>query len=139
MNYIEELKKDIHYGLTSEEKIKIELEDYFHHKLFKLSKYNKFDFISEDKKLLIELKTRRCTLNTYPTTMIPHQKIEYGLKLLKEKEIYLFFKFEDGLFYYQLNENIYDEVVITKGGRKDRGRYEYNQYVFIPVNLLKKI
>ena len=40
---------------------------------------------------------------------------------------------------YQLDEKTYKKTWERAGGRRDRGRFEINQYSFIPTNILSKI
>jgi len=100
-------------------------------------RFNKFDYISSE--YLIELKTRFNYYNTFPTTIIPLFKINYGLSLNK-KMIFLF-NFKDGLYYINYDKNIFDTFEIKKNycSRKDRGFNEINDYVFIPIENLIKI
>jgi hypothetical protein len=95
------------------------------------NKYSPYDFINDE--YVIELKSRRCLKNTYDTTMILFNKVE-KLKTFNKK-ILLCFSFIDQDCYYLYDDN--DEFIVKRGGRKDRNCFEYNQYLYIPVNLLK--
>jgi len=94
-------------------------------------KYCSYDFESNDS--IFELKSRRCLKETYPTTMIGYNKIKNYQVL--HKRIILCFNFIDTDCYYEYNPN--DELTVKTGGRCDRGKDEYNDYVYIPINLLK--
>lgn len=99
------------------------------------NKYAIFDFFSN--KSLVELKSRNNNYNDYPSTMIGASKVQYGLK--SKKLVYFVFEFLDGLYYWKLNEKELAEFETKKGGTLKRGKPEFNQYVFIPINKLKRI
>ena len=126
-------RKDYNYGIESENKNLELINSFLNSKCIKGKKYDCYDFKDDDKKIIVELKTRRCYKNTYDTTMISLHKIK---KLLEYKnyQIYIFFKFIDGMYYYNISE-IYD-INIKKGGRCDRDKKEYQKYYFIPVKKL---
>jgi len=101
----------------------VEIEDTFY----------PFDFRDEDNSIFIELKTRRNNKDKYPTTMVPYSKI---LKIEEGNTYYFAFKFTDGLYYIKYEKDLFDTFEIKVGGRNDRGIPEYNDYVYIPVELL---
>jgi hypothetical protein len=68
--------------------------------------------------------------------MIGYNKIELATKIT-DKDVYFIFEFIDGSFYYKFNKD--DEHIIKKGGRSDRGRFEYKLYCFILIDKLIKI
>lgn len=126
--------QDIQQGTEKE----IELFDVIKNKfdikiLTKTKRYHPLDFVDENKKYY-EVKSRNCNHNTYTTTMIGLNKIEY-IKA-KNLECTFIFSFTDGNYYYCYNCD--DELTTTKGGRKDRGRPEFKQYVYIPISKLNK-
>ena len=131
-------KKDLNFGIDSEDKNLEILQNYFKCKLKKTDSKNEFDFIDREKKILIELKTRKNKLNKYPTTMIGYNKIKQAVEKIKDGYvIYLCFQFEDYLTYYKFEQNYPKWRSI--GGRGDRGREEYKQYYYIPIDKLKTI
>lgn len=93
-----------------------------------------FDYYSDN--TLAELKSRRNNHNTYPTTMVGYNKIEYALKH-PEKQAYFCFCFLDGLYYYKFSKD--DKLEVRLGGRRDRGKDEIKEYCYIPISLLRKI
>ena len=95
-----------------------------------------FDFRDEDNTMFIELKTRRNNKDKYPTTMVPHSKI---LKIDPNNTYYFAFKFTDGLYYIKYEKELFDTFEVRVGGRNDRGLPEYENYVYIPVELLTLI
>jgi hypothetical protein len=138
MNYTNLLKKDIEFGKNNESKLKSKIETFFKCNLLHTNKNNVFDFIDNDKKILIELKTRKNTKLKYPTTMIGYNKIVESIEKIKNGwTIYYIFSFTDKLTYYKFEKdnNEYHSI----GGRKDRGRSEFKKYYFIPVELLSDI
>jgi len=130
-------QKDLLFGFQKETELKKIIENHFDCNFDYTDKYHLYDFINNDKKIMIELKSRNNTYNKYPTTMIGMNKVKYGID--SDHTCYFLFNFTDGLYYYKLNDTTMTECNISKGGRKDRGQMEYNQYLYIPITLLKKI
>ncbi len=102
--------------------------------LKKTSKTHPFDFFDEE--YYFELKSRKVYKNTYPTTIIGLNKIQYAKKT--EKGCIFLFKFIDGLFYYIYDKNDPNNSINT-GGRSDRGIDEYKPYFHIPISSLNPI
>jgi len=105
---------------------------------FKRTKeFSVFDLRDDNTKIMAEVKKRNNTKDKYPTTMVGENKF------LKAKEYYergyevLFcFEFTDGIYYYEYCK----EKLETKlGGRRDRDRPEFKNYVYIPVSKLKRL
>ena len=103
--------------------------------LQKTEKYHVLDFYSQEKDMFFEIKSRRNKHNTYDSTMIGQNKIEFA-KCLNKPVIFVFV-FSDGVYYYDFDIN--DKFTTSTGGRNDRGKPEYKQYYFIPTNRLIKI
>lgn len=134
------VQKDLAFGNKCEKTTKTLLEDYFNSSLSKTPYRHEFDWVDEDNKIYIELKSRRNTKLQYPTTMIGYNKIIKANELIKQGyTIYLCFLFTDKLTFYHYTEETFDKSWIKKGGRWDRGRSEIKEYVYIPVKLLKDI
>lgn len=104
---------------------------------FKRTKdFSIFDLRDEVTKTFAEVKKRNNTKDKYPTTMVGENKF------LKAKEYYdkgykiLFcFEFTDGIYYYQYCD---EKLEVKIGGRRDRNRPEFKNYVYIDVNKLVK-
>jgi hypothetical protein len=105
---------------------------------FKRTKeFSVFDLRDDNTKIMAEVKKRNNTKDKYHTTMVGENKF------LKAKEYYergyevLFcFEFTDGIYYYEYCK----EKLETKlGGRRDRDRPEFKNYVYIPVSKLKRL
>ncbi len=93
-----------------------------------LGKWSLFDY--SNSQCFVELKSRNCKKDTYPTTMVGLNKVKKCNELF---DYYFFFKFQDGLFYWKYKPNTFE---VRKGGRCDRGRPEFKDYLFIPVSEL---
>ena len=127
--------KDLTYGLQKEVKLRPLFKKHFGTKFVKLDRYNAFDFSSIDKKILIELKSRRVEKNQYPTTMVGYNKIQKAIKKIEEGcNIYFTFAFQDCVCYYKFEE--VNKSWIKDGGRWDRGKQEIKPYYYIPTEEL---
>ena len=94
---------------------------------------------TNNRNILIELKTRSNIYNEYEDTLINIIKINKAKILCKTQTIYFCFKFTDGLYYWKYNK--FDKLNFRIGGRSDRSN-KYNEkklYSHIPINLLTKI
>jgi hypothetical protein len=133
LNYkMNKFESDMKFGLEQEDLIKPKLEEYFKCPLEKTTALARFDYTGEG--IYIELKSRRNTKLKYPTTMIGVGKWLVG-KDLKSKgnRIIYVFNFTDKLSFVEYENQ---EYKIKSGGRCDRGKREFNKYVFIPVDEL---
>lgn len=105
---------------------------------FKRTKeFSVFDLRDETLKIFAEVKKRNNTKDKYPTTMVGENKF------LKAKEYYdkgydiLFcFEFTDGIYYYEFCDEKLEKKL---GGRRDRDRPEFKNYIYIPITKLKKL
>ena len=134
-NIINFNKKDYEISIKSEMEVLPILQKFFNvDTIIRIDEvYSIFDYKGDNK--YIELKTRFNSYNKYPTTMIGLNKFEYAS--INKEDIYFVFKYIDGIYYYKYDKN--DKFEIKNGGRCDRGRFEYKQYVFIPIEKLSKI
>lgn len=132
-------KDDWTYGVEAEKIILPFLNKYYECNARETKPYSVFDFKDKDKKIIIELKSRKIHSDKYYSTMIGLNKIRKGLSKYKKGYRVLFiFKFIDCLCSYELKKDVPYEW-IRKGGRTDRGYNEIKDYVYIPVHKLKKI
>jgi hypothetical protein len=105
---------------------------------FKRTKeFSIFDLRDEITKTFAEVKKRNNTKDKYPTTMVGENKF------LKAKEYYdkgydiLFcFEFTDGIYYYEYCD---EKLEMKLGGRRDRNRPEFKNYIYIPTTKLKRL
>lgn len=98
------------------------------------SRYSKFDFISECKKILIEIKGRKISSDKYNTTYINIQKIT---NIKTDKNIYFFFKFTNGIKYIKYESNLFSTFKIKQTYLKHRNCLITN--LLIPTDLLTNV
>jgi len=100
-------------------------------------KFSRFDLKDKIKKVIVEVKKRNNEYNKYPTTMIGENKyIRANHYYKKDYKVLFVFIFTDGTYYYNYSgEDIKQKI----GGRRDRGIKEYKNYIYIPIEKLKKI
>ena len=127
---------DIEYGLNKEIEILPLLKLKFGDSIEKTkSKYSSFDFVGDNIK--IELKSRRCSSDFYPTTMIGHRKITAATNT-DINYIYVF-QFTDKIMYCQYDESDFKFFEVKRSGRCDRGKIESDNYIYIPIEYLKEL
>lgn len=124
-------KKDLEFGFDSETIIKPKLEEFFNIKLKKSKQFKNYDY--KAKNLRIELKTRRIKSTDYNDTFLCENKINYGLKT--KKKFIIVFKFLDGLFYINFNNEFLNYEKIKMKVRRGDILTNYK----IPINHLIKI
>ena len=135
-------KKDMDFGMKGEGVIHQKISSYFS-KLGKISNtkelyktpYYKYDFEAEDG-TTFELKTRRCSKNQYPTTIIPSNKI---IKDANHRQFFIF-SFTDGCYYILYNKELFDtfeirDIEVFRTGINDLPK----SHIHIPVNHLQKM
>ena len=118
-------------------KVKDILETKYSTEFKRTKEFSVFDLRDETLKIMAEVKKRNNTKDKYPTTMVGENKF------LKAKEYYdkgydvLFcFEFTDGIYYYEYCD---EKLKIDIGGRCDRGKPEYKNYVYIDIKKLIKL
>ena len=126
--------RDLSYGLQKEKEVYEVLVKYYPN-LEATPIYCYWDYENDD--YIIELKSRRCKKAHYPDTMIPLKKVKAMLRN-KKKSISVF-NFTDGLYYYPLTEESIKCCRQSKGGRLDRGSYEIEYYLYIPIDKLIEV
>ena len=137
---------DENYGEKAEKTAIIQLQQHFNFTLIKLDYYNPFDFYNETERVYIELKSRRCQINTYESTMVGMNKINKAKILTrKNNNVYFCFYFtktdfsECDLYFWKFNLLDFVQCECKTGGRVDRGKSEIKKYCYIPISLLTKI
>jgi len=130
---MEQKRKDLLFGLTSEEIMLFRIRELFGKDVKRNGLYDIFDY--ENKKYQIELKTRRIVSKTYKDIMIGLNKLEVAETTKDKKSIFLW-KMNDGLFMWEFNLNQYE---IRMGGTQKRGRDERKYCGFVPMEYLKKV
>tara|TARA_R110002153_G_scaffold126664_2_gene274045 strand:+ start:236 stop:706 length:471 start_codon:yes stop_codon:yes gene_type:complete len=127
-------KLDKEQGLTAEKRCKVILEKEFGELKF-TDKFCYFDY--ENAKYIIELKSRNCKHDAYPTAMINYPKILKYKEREKEREFIIAFLYTDGLYFWKYDEEEVDRVGTT--GRNDRGCIETYEMLYFKHNHLKHI
>ena len=124
-------RADMKKGLAMEDTLKPLFETKFGF-LNKTKHYHSFDFENND--VLIELKTRNVNWLRYESLMFSMKKIKYLRNNNITKDAYIFWKLNDGLYYWKYNE---EELEVMIGGRNDRGLNEYEECVYIKNEYIK--
>ena len=131
---------DLLFGLQQENLTKSELEIKFG-SLWKLDKYNEFDFYNEN--YFVELKSRRIRFdNHYPTLYVGENKLIKGLQMIREGwRVFFCWNCNDGIYCWELFDNIdcLKEYFIALGGRTDRGRDEIDRLVNVKKQYIVKL
>ena len=131
MSYYQKFNKDYEKGISNEDRVIEFLNKDNVNKFCKCSKNYEFDFMNSE--YTIELKSRRNNFNKYPSTMCGYNKLKIAEEDTENKYKFLFL-FTDGLYEWEYNK---EEYTIKKGGRKDRGKFEYKDYAYIGIDKLK--
>lgn len=133
MNYTEKLNEDLKFGETAEISLNDKLNTYFNCSLTQTPQKHIFDFINKEKKVIIEVKTRKNTKHKYNDTMVGYNKVLEANNLVKEGwDVYFVFNFTDLLTYYHYETE--NPSWIRQGGRDDRGKKEWKpKYYYVPV------
>jgi len=117
------------YGINQELIMLEKLKQKFPNIRMTQDRYNNFDYVDEENKILIELKSRRINSdNKYPSTILGSNKIQNGL--LKKKEgytVYYFFNYLDCIKYYRLK----------KKDKFSQAYFNDKYHTFIPNEKLK--
>lgn len=128
-------KKDYALGKTKENITLTLIQKEFDPTLIPTTlRYAKCDYVGDT--CNVELKSRRCSVHSYPDTMISSSKINYLLN--ENKKGYCVFSFYDGIVWIEITPQSVDTFRKGKGGRCDRGMVETNDYYYIPSSSLKR-
>lgn len=112
-----------------------------------LGQFCPFDYISRQKQLYIELKTRNITKDKFDTTLIPHSKWNIAIKLIERNplaKVMFLFRFIDGYYYLLLNAgnlDIADLISVKPFVRHKRSDFDDKKvlYAHIPCHLLEEL
>ncbi len=141
------LEQELKKGTQEEERIRKIIDKKYKVSLKKLDQYNCMDFVSD--KFMVEIKSRRNKLNTYSTTIIGKNKIDYCSRYLftmnqfaweedKFKVLYVF-AFEDGDYFIEHDEKWIKECEVKKITRNDGVGTKDKEHYLIPVKLLSPL
>lgn len=126
-------KKDYYFGIQQEIVLLPRLNEFFKDDIKPTTdKFHKYDY--EGNKYVYELKSRNCTMEQYPTTILPADKI-----IKTKKQIFLF-NFTNGLYYIEYDEEVWKDIEVASFRRFRIGVNDMEKpYYHIPTTLLKKI
>ena len=144
------LKEELKIGSLQEERLKGIIEKKYKVSLKKLDQYNPMDFVCD--KFFVEIKSRRNKHDTYPTTIIGKNKIDYAKKYLfsinqfaweedKFKVLYVF-AFEDGDWFIEQkehNDEWIDDCEVKEITRRDGVGTANKEHICIPVKFLSPL
>lgn len=134
------------FGIQSEMEIVHILKQYFNETVTKSTyRYAKHDFYDHfDNRY--ELRTRQFHKDKYATTAIAYDKLDCKLQNTIKGDLYLMFRFTDGLFYIKYDRDEFEPFVVKNFSRstprlKDGKVFtdKSRPHIFIPVNKLIKI
>lgn len=150
--YFKKLDEDLEFGFRSEDTARPFLNDFFECDLYNTrtddnDEFNKFDYrgFKHDKKIKVELKTRRCKFGDYPDLQFELGKIKEAEKFIKDNptaECYFVWRCiydgwgKEGFVYWKYHP---DEYFKGMGGRTDRGRDEWKLLCKIKNDNIKKM
>jgi len=128
---------DLAFGRTKEISEIVKIRKRFSQSLKPTNNFFVYDYVSKD--CYVELKSRRNYLNTYSTTIVGKNKMDYAET--SDRPVYFVFSFIDGLYYWKYNKKDLQNgnVIFDIGGRCDRGRDEYKTYAYIKTSILQLI
>ena len=137
--YTKEAENDRKYGDNYEKIFQKKVENWCECKFDNgISGWERIDFKGIDKKIAIELKTRRINKWDFNDIMISKNKIKHAIKLLhKGYKVFFFWKFKDELCFYDLPKRLPSCIREDLGGTTKRGYDERAKCYFIPTSLLK--
>lgn len=126
--------KDYAFGKLKENTILSKLRKYFNDDtIYQTDNFCKYDFGSKISNRKIEQKSRKNFYSTYPTTLIPEDKLG--------KDITLVFSFKDGDYFIDYDEEkfkTFEKKIFCRDYRSDFIDMP-KPYVYIPINELSKI
>lgn len=125
--------RDYYFGRQQEIVLLPRLNEFFKDDIKPTTdKFHKYDF--EGSKYIYELKSRNCTMEQYPTTLLPADKV-----IKTKKQIFLF-NFTNGLYYIEYDEEAWKDIAVLSFRRFRFGVNDLEKpYYHIPTTLLKKI
>ena len=126
-------QRDYQFGKQQEVVLLPRLNEFFKDEIKPTTdKFHKYDF--EGKEYVYEMKSRTCCFETYPTTLLPADKV-----ITDKKQIFLF-NFTNGLYYIEYNEEAWKDIEIASFRRFRIGVNDKEKpYYHISTTLLKRI
>lgn len=130
-------KLDIKFGDLNEKNTKSIIENWLGIELESYEdKYSTFDYYNTEKKIVVELKSRRNGIKKYDTQLIGYNKLEKAhTKLLNGYIVYFFWLLTDGLYCYKVDINHkFKRVFLGNYARNDKSK----ELCLIPNMFLRK-
>ena len=133
-------KQDMAYGMNGEGTIHTKIQAHFcdlgkitNTKELYNNPYCKYDYEAEDG-TRFELKTRRCKMSQYPTTIVP------ATKITKDARQFFIFSFTDGCYKIEYDKDLFagfttTDIQVFRYGRNDRP----TPHIHIPVEYLQEM
>ena len=125
---------DLKYGLQMEE----DLHKQFNHKFGKLqrtSQSDPFDYINN--RFVVELKSRRCAINTHPSMMFNESKLRHACKHLQNGlRVIFIWALRDNIWLWEMTKKNSFQFIIGTNVRVDRGEYESAKVARISIRYL---
>ena len=108
------IAKDFKFGLATELNSKELIENHLDIKLDKYDNtYAIMDFFNYDKKVIVEVKSRRNKSSAYPTQLIGDNKYQRALKKIKEGfKVYFSWRLTDKMLIYRVGDTEPDIVYL---------------------------
>lgn len=127
------MENDYTYGRDKENEILEKMNSFFNDNITQTAeRFDTKDYLGE--KYKYELKSRRNKYDTYPTTIIPCDKVKEGTN-------YVFlFNFTNGLYYIYYDPEIFKSFKSGTFSRTDNSQNNKNKlYWYIPIENLIQI
>jgi hypothetical protein len=118
-------KSDLSLGLAGEAFVLPKLQEKFSKSIRKTGTYDKYDYI-DDAGTKYELKTRRNTMNAFPTTFLPAHKVIEG-------EQYFIFNYTDKIAYIKYEAELFKTFDIQILDDRRSGFSKKIPHYLIPV------
>lgn len=130
---------DLIFGSKNENKVLPIIRKFFGFSDLEIDENNPFSTIDfKNDFILVELKSRRINHNKYNTCFIGYNKFKH-FKKNNDKECYIVYKYEDGLYYVKFNYELFKTFERQMQNTWRDGICETSKVVLIPVNHLLKM
>ena len=126
--------KDLKYGLQMESELHQKFNQTFGI-LKRTSHSDPFDYINN--KFVIELKSRRCAINSHPTMMFNESKLRHACRHLQNGlRVIFIWSLRDNIWCWEMTTKNSFQIIIGTNVRVDRGEYESAKVARIPIRYL---
>jgi hypothetical protein len=134
---------DYAFGKAGEERTLPILNTHFKTEMVGQGRYAPFDFINRNNTIFVELKTRKCRHNQYPTLWINYDKVmtaKAARTTAPDRQYYFAFNLEDGIWFAPYDEELFSTFSDGWFQRRDRDTKDPPQHILnIPVEYLQQI